>query len=98
MAESPIRIAVELEGIEPNDRFQAALDELVAATAELLDETTEVTGYVIADDVVITRGKGVWTDMRPGVKGFNIGMPPGRSMKTTGDINLIDGDFGPATE
>ncbi len=74
MAESPIRIAVELEGIEPNVRFQSALDELTAAAAELIDEASEVTGYLIGDDVGVLRGE--WTDPRPGVKGFNIGMPP----------------------
>lgn len=81
MSDSPIRVAIELEGIEPNDRFQAAVDELAAAAAELIEETAEVTGYVVphtstVESVVphtITR---VWTDMRPGVKGFNLGMPP----------------------
>ena len=75
MADSPIRIAVELEGIEPNNRFQAALDELRAAAAELIDDSPEVSGFargVIADDVVINVD-GVWTDMRPHMKTWSFG-------------------------
>lgn len=87
MTDSPIRIAVELEGIEPNARFQAACDELRAAAAELMKETAEVTGFAIDGDFGPAT---VWTDMRPMVKGFNIGMPPTRNLKTTGDVNLTD--------
>jgi len=84
MAESPVRIAVELEGIEPNERFQAACEELRAAATELLHETAEVTGFGVDGD--FGPATAVWTDMRPGVKGFNIGMPPVQRIKTTGDI------------
>ena len=74
MADSPIRIAVELEGIEPNDRFQAALDELSEAAVELIDDTTEVSGFaggVMGDEPAMISG--VWTDMRPNVKSWSLG-------------------------
>ena len=83
MADSPIRIAVELEGIEPNDRFQAACDELVAAAAELLEESSEVSGYLMGVGDMAVR-TGAWTEIRPGVKGFDIGMPPTRGIVASG--------------
>lgn len=85
MADSPVRISVELEGIEPNDRFQAACDELLAAAAELVHETSEVSGFArgtMGDEPAMVhsvelgggpmRG-GAWTDLRPGVKSWSWG-------------------------
>ena len=72
MADSPIRIAVELEGIEPNDRLQAALDELGAAATELIDKSTEVSGFLAGVGDLAVRG--VWTDMRPTVKSWSFGV------------------------
>lgn len=74
MAESPIRIAVELEGIEPNDRFQAALDELGAAATELIDDNADVSGFaggVMGDEPAMIRG--AWIEARPGVKSWSLG-------------------------
>ena len=71
VADSPIRIAVELEGIEPDDRLQAALDELVAAAGELIEESgPEVAGYFTAPGDVAGFVRGDWIAVRPGVKRF----------------------------
>lgn len=77
MADSPIRIAIELDGIEPNDRFQAALDELAAAATDLVNDSTEVSGY---KDKIGSTEVGVWTDMRPKVKSWSFGIERGGGM------------------
>ncbi len=76
MAESPVRISVELEGIEPNDRLQAACDELAAAAAELIEEATgpEVVPYFTAPGDVAGISRGVWTNMQPRVKSWSFGV------------------------
>lgn len=69
MTDSPIRIAVELDGIEPSDRFQAALDELAAAADALLAESAEVSGFVeLAVPDVLTLGD--WSARGPRVRSY----------------------------
>ena len=82
MADSPVRISVELEGIEPNERFRAACDELAAAAAELIEETADVTGFLLGDEVGADRA--AWTDLRPGVEGFHIGVLGSHGQPTAG--------------
>lgn len=54
MGDTPISMRIELDGIEPTERFTAALDELGAAAAEMLaDASDEVSGFAF--------------DARPGV-------------------------------
>ncbi len=69
MADSPIRISVELEGIEPNGRFQAALEELTAAADALLDEPGEVSGFVL-ELPYLHAVRGSWSLERPGVRSY----------------------------
>ena len=69
MADSPIRISVELEGIEPGDRFQAALEELAAAADELLTEDPEVAGFAL-ELPYLHAAQGVWSVERPGVRSY----------------------------
>jgi hypothetical protein len=84
MADSPIRIAVELHGIEPNARLQAALDELAATAAELVNDSAEVSGYYTGDaDWEV----GVWTDMRPNVKSWSFGVERSDSKRIIGVDN-----------
>lgn len=72
MEESPIRILIEVEGIEPSDRFRDAVSELAAATTQLLGDTAEVTGYAYDLNPNDVNFKAV----APNVLAFNIGMPP----------------------
>lgn len=74
--ESPIRIAVEFEGIEPNERVRVALDELRAAATQQLEDTAEVTGFYLGGSLgdEFTSSQGVWTDMRPDVKSWSFGV------------------------
>lgn len=76
-AQSPIRIAVEFEGIEPNERVRVALDELRAAAAQQLEDSGEVTGFTYLGGALgdeFTSSQGVWTDMRPDVKSWSFGV------------------------
>ena len=73
MSQEMIRINVELEGLEPSRRMEAALDELCAAAADMVEDA-EVSGFggVMGDEPAMVR----WQTPRPDVKSFNLGMPP----------------------
>ena len=70
MADSPVRISVELEGIEPNDRFLTALDELAAAADALLAESAEVEGLAVLELPYFRAAGGVWSAKAAGVRSF----------------------------
>lgn len=45
MSDSPISIEVSLNGISPNERFHAALEELGAAASELSETSGDTEGF-----------------------------------------------------
>lgn len=73
MDESPVRIAIEVEGVAASPRFAAAVDELAAAAAEMIGEVADVSGFAYD----LNPNELSLKEIRPGVLGFNIGMPPG---------------------
>ena len=72
MDESPVRIAIELEGVAASPRFAAAVDELAAAAVEMIGEAADVSGFAYD----LNPNEVSLKEIRPGVLGFNIGMPP----------------------
>ena len=70
MADSPVRISVELEGIEPNDRLRAAFGELVAAATELVGDSADTSGFAYD----LNPNDLSFKQVRPTVKSFSFGV------------------------
>ena len=73
MGNEAINISIELDGVEPSERLQAALDELCDAASEMLAD--EVTGFggVMGDEPAMIRP--AWKVIRPGVQSLEFGIP-----------------------
>ncbi len=64
--------AFKLKASSRLKRFSAAANELAAAAAEMIENAAEVSGFAYdlnPNDLSIKQ-------LRPGTKGFNMGMPP----------------------